>query len=591
MCASPLLAKAEDDAGREAETRVDDPEEGGRDQNHDEDHHRGDPGLLAAGPHDLAGFSANFADELRNGRLLLRRGRVDGHGRCALRGCCGLGPRGAAAARGLRLGHLTSLQPLDPAAPHGKSQAITTGGMAGVEGLEPPALDQRAVDNHPAARPSPEGGVCPSPTVISRAICAADARSRGFSSEQTRHGAGLIAQPFHQGVGIADREGLGPAAAVHHRHRLDLFGNHLDHRHGVAARRPGAEVGRAGDDQVIQPIHLVAVRDLLSAAVDGDADRLPFFAHAAHGHADARVGGQVLQLLAVAGGDEIEVQPVVQIAQRRRLRPSVGAVHGQGHQLLAVQQLEDGGHRAAVDRGDARGRAHGVSPEDDEAVWLGSFDAALTQIKATGRRFGSNVPMTESRFASDAPRLEVAPLSEAEAPAAFALARLPLSPRLPRYSGDDVREHRCGPGRNRRGASGRRPSVLHLRRPSAGPGPGPVPRRRPEPLCLQRRGRGGEAVSPAARRTTPDHRLPVPGRLPGPGRTRAVQLHGRSLDAAERLPLPTRRLRSTAERPARAGAPSGGPGRGRANGGAGADRPAGPQDGARAAGQLPDPPG
>lgn len=32
--------------------------------------------------------------------------------------------------------------------------------------------------------------------------------------------------------------------------------------------------------------------------------------------------------------------------------------------------------------------------------------------------------MTEFRFASDAPRLEVAPLSEAEAPAAFALARL-----------------------------------------------------------------------------------------------------------------------------------------------------------------------
>ncbi len=56
--------------------------------------------------------------------------------------------------------------------------------------------------------------------------------------------------------------------------------------------------------------------------------------------------------------------------------------------------------------------------------WPNSFDAALTQIKATGRRFGSNAPMTESRFASDAPRLEVAPLSEAEAPAAFALARL-----------------------------------------------------------------------------------------------------------------------------------------------------------------------
>lgn len=32
--------------------------------------------------------------------------------------------------------------------------------------------------------------------------------------------------------------------------------------------------------------------------------------------------------------------------------------------------------------------------------------------------------MTESRFASDAPRLEVAPLNEAEALAAFALARL-----------------------------------------------------------------------------------------------------------------------------------------------------------------------
>ncbi|MGU3455465.1 hypothetical protein ACLBV5_04010 [Brevundimonas sp. M1A4_2e] len=58
------------------------------------------------------------------------------------------------------------------------------------------------------------------------------------------------------------------------------------------------------------------------------------------------------------------------------------------------------------------------------ADWGGSFDPALTQIKATGRRFGSNRPMTESRLAPEAPRLEVSPLSKAEAPAAFALARL-----------------------------------------------------------------------------------------------------------------------------------------------------------------------
>ena len=57
------------------------------------------------------------------------------------------------------------------------------------------------------------------------------------------------------------------------------------------------------------------------------------------------------------------------------------------------------------------------------ADWGGSFDPALTQIKATGRRFGSNRPMTESRLAPEAPRLEVSPLSKAEAPAAFALAR------------------------------------------------------------------------------------------------------------------------------------------------------------------------
>ena len=57
------------------------------------------------------------------------------------------------------------------------------------------------------------------------------------------------------------------------------------------------------------------------------------------------------------------------------------------------------------------------------ADWRGSFVPALTQIKATGRRFGSNRPMTESRLAPDAPRLEVSPLSKAEAPAAFALAR------------------------------------------------------------------------------------------------------------------------------------------------------------------------
>src|SRR5690606_5860193 len=58
------------------------------------------------------------------------------------------------------------------------------------------------------------------------------------------------------------------------------------------------------------------------------------------------------------------------------------------------------------------------------ADWDRSFDPAVTQIKATGRRFGSNRPMTESRLAPEAPRLEVSPLSKAEAPAAFALARL-----------------------------------------------------------------------------------------------------------------------------------------------------------------------
>lgn len=48
----------------------------------------------------------------------------------------------------------------------------------------------------------------------------------------------------------------------------------------------------------------------------------------------------------------------------------------------------------------------------------------MTQIKAPGAHYGSNSPMTQPRFASSAPRLLVAPLSEAEAPAAFALARL-----------------------------------------------------------------------------------------------------------------------------------------------------------------------
>lgn len=48
----------------------------------------------------------------------------------------------------------------------------------------------------------------------------------------------------------------------------------------------------------------------------------------------------------------------------------------------------------------------------------------MTQIKADGAGRRSYAFMTESRFASDAPRLEVAPLSEIEAPAAFALARL-----------------------------------------------------------------------------------------------------------------------------------------------------------------------
>ncbi|WP_225212233.1 hypothetical protein [Brevundimonas guildfordensis] len=58
------------------------------------------------------------------------------------------------------------------------------------------------------------------------------------------------------------------------------------------------------------------------------------------------------------------------------------------------------------------------------ADWAASFDPALTQIKAAGPRFGSNRLMTESRLAPEAPRLEVSPLSKAEAPAAFALARL-----------------------------------------------------------------------------------------------------------------------------------------------------------------------
>ena len=35
------------------------------DGDHDGDHHRGDPGLAAAGPGDLAAFGADFAEELR----------------------------------------------------------------------------------------------------------------------------------------------------------------------------------------------------------------------------------------------------------------------------------------------------------------------------------------------------------------------------------------------------------------------------------------------------------------------------------------------------------------------------------------------
>src|SRR5690606_33814027 len=149
--------------------------------------------------------------------------------------------------------------------------------------------------------------------------------NRTVLSKQAGDGAGLIAQALHRCVGIADRKGLGAAAAIHHGDGLDLLGNHLDHRHGVAARRPGADFRRAFDDEVVDPLDLVAVDHLFGAPVDGDADRLAFMADAANRHADARIGRQVLELLAVPGRDEIEVQPIVQIAEGRRLGPAVGA--------------------------------------------------------------------------------------------------------------------------------------------------------------------------------------------------------------------------------------------------------------------------
>lgn len=58
------------------------------------------------------------------------------------------------------------------------------------------------------------------------------------------------------------------------------------------------------------------------------------------------------------------------------------------------------------------------------AASTGGVETALTQIKAIGTHYGSNGCMIQPRFASSAPRLQVAPLGEAEAPAAFALARL-----------------------------------------------------------------------------------------------------------------------------------------------------------------------
>ncbi|MNT32459.1 hypothetical protein D3C72_1683420 [compost metagenome] len=191
---------------------------------------------------------------------------------------------------------------------------------------------------------------------------------------------------MHDAVGIADREGLGAAAAVDHGHGFDLFGNHLHHGHRVAAGRPGTDVGRALDDQIIEALDLIAVRHLISPTVDGQANRLPLPGHAANGHADTRVGGDVAQLFTVAGGDEVEVQPVVQIAERAGLRPPVGAIGRQGHQPLAVQQLQDRGHRRAVDG-------------DDAGCWFCTHDLnsfavncdgparfTLTQIKAAGAR-------------------------------------------------------------------------------------------------------------------------------------------------------------------------------------------------------------
>src|SRR5580704_2190244 len=80
-CSLLRRSEREDELHERAQPEVDEHEEGGDDHDHDEDHDRGDPGLAAAGPGDLARLRADLAEELDRrdaplGRLVRRRGRA-----------------------------------------------------------------------------------------------------------------------------------------------------------------------------------------------------------------------------------------------------------------------------------------------------------------------------------------------------------------------------------------------------------------------------------------------------------------------------------------------------------------------------------
>ncbi len=79
------------------------------------------------------------------------------------------------------------------------------------------------------------------------------------------------------------------------------------------------------------------IRQHFCPRIHRHTDRLTFFGMAAYRHAYTRISQNIRQFLAVLGGDEIKIQPVIHITQRRCVGATIGTIDGQCHQVLAIQ--------------------------------------------------------------------------------------------------------------------------------------------------------------------------------------------------------------------------------------------------------------